>query len=115
MIGLIIQLQFAHNQKKIKGSSIGLVRYRPLRLLSCRLVQPVCCFGIKTMRRQEEKSSRSLPENLIFYAPMGELVLYKMCSPHFFFLSSRPKSEHRQNPLAPLSLPDRTFRQVFSE
>ena len=107
MIGLIIQLQFAHNQKKIKGSSIGLVRYRPLCLLSCRLVQPVCCFGIKTMRRQEEKSSRSLPEKLIFYAPMGELVL--------FFLSSRPKSEHRQNPLAPLSLPDSFFRPILSE
>ena len=37
MIGLIIQFQFAHNQKKIKGSSIDLVRYRPLRLLSCPL------------------------------------------------------------------------------
>ena len=62
----------------MKGPAIGRVRYRPLRLLSCRLVQPVCCFGVKTMGRQEEKSSRSLPENLIFYAPMGELVLYNV-------------------------------------
>ena len=74
----LIRCQFAHNQKKIKAPSIGLVRYRPLRLLSCRLVQPVCCFGAITMGRQEEKSSRSLPENLIFYAPMGELVLYNV-------------------------------------
>ena len=74
----LIRCQFTHNQKKIKAPSIGLVRYRPLRLLSCRLMQPVCCFGVITMGRQEEKSSRSLPENLIFYAPMGELVLYNV-------------------------------------
>ena len=65
---------------------------------------------LKSLKKNQVEVCRKIS----FFTLQWANSYYIMCSPHFFFLSSRPKSEHRQNPLAPLSLPDSFFRPILS-